>query len=100
MMMGRNLFGGPPSIVRGEMRQAMVGGDAPGAKSRARARQQGRPIPGEPGSEGARPNGGLLPDTAEGLAASFNRVDALRRAPGIDPQRLQKLVRQMMNGGR
>lgn len=91
--------------MRGQLRQALVGGDSPGASSRARARQQGRPIAGEPGSEGTRPNGGLLPDTAEALASNFNRIEGVRHGSvggmqSIDPGKLSEIVRMMMKGAR
>lgn len=100
------LFAGlTPRAMRGEMRQALAGSDSPGASSRANARQQGRPIAGEPGSEGTRPNGGLLPDTAEALASGFNRANDLLRGSGggaqaIDARALSEIVRMMMKGGR
>lgn len=103
-MMGRGLFAGmtPPLAMRGQLRQALAGGDSPGASSRARARQQGRPLPGQPGSEGTRPNGGLLPDTAEALASNFNRVNGLRRGSAggsgqrFDATTMQEVMRHMM----
>ena len=101
------LFSGltPPLAIRGQLRQALAGGDSPGASSRARAQQQGRPIAGEPGSEGMRPNGGLLPDTAEALASAFNRINELRSGSGggseaIDARKLSETVRTMMKGAR
>ncbi len=106
-----NLFGAPPpAIVRGQMRQALHGGDAPGSKSRAIARAKGMHIPGDPGTEGTRGDAMHAPaGEAAALVASiperFRRNGLFpfgrKSSPQtIDPQRLQELVRQMMNGGR
>lgn len=111
-MIARNLFGGPMAqrVAHGEMRVAMAG-NSPGAKSRAAAKAKGKPIPGEPGTEGMYSDGGVRAPIGREAALRASMPRRFTRnglfpfgqkvGQALDTRKLSEVVQQMMmKGGR